>query len=302
MPPLLILDTNYLCHRAFHALGHLTFEDLTTGCIFGVLRDILHLQELFATDHIVFTFDHPGHNLRRDLLPGYKSTRYKRHEDEDDETRRVRIGFYEQVDLLRTKYLHDIGFRNVFSEEGFEADDIIASITKALHKDREAIIVSSDQDLWQLVGKNVWCHNPQTNRSVTNESFRAKWGIRPKQWAAVKALAGCSTDDIPGIRGVGELTAAKFLAGNLPRTYQAYRNIMQNNDTFDRNLELVLLPLKGTPTFELKKDCVTQGKWDALSCDLNMPSLQGRLARGPKKSKGRKRGNRKEEGFGLNHP
>lgn len=88
MEPLLLIDTNYLCHRVYHALGDLTFGGASTAVVFGVLRDIVGLQSFFSTGRCIFAFDHGGmYSARRDILPGYKSSRRKRHAAECDTDR-----------------------------------------------------------------------------------------------------------------------------------------------------------------------------------------------------------------------
>lgn len=295
MDPLLIFDVSYLAHRAFHSVGDLAHGDEGTGVVFGVLRDVLALQDRFQTGRCAFVFDHPAPKLRQTILPTYKSTRAKRYGEETEEDQERRRNMRRQVRLLHSEYLLEAGFRNVFAARGFEADDIIASITGGLGAMDEAIIVSSDQDLWQCVRlrPRVMCWNPHNNSIVNWSGFRCKWGIDPGKWAAVKAISGCKTDDVPGIKGVGEITAAKYLRGELKQHTKAFQDIWHNEDVWLANLALVKLPFAGTPKFNIHEDDITEKSWGDLVGRLGMKSLATMLPRGVAKTKKGRRRNAK---------
>ena len=113
---------------------------------------------------------------------------------------------------------------------------------KAIEFGWRFVIVSTDQDLWQLLsGDRVTVWNPRTKKMLTEQAFRERWGIGPSQWADVKAIAGCPGDGVPGVPGVGEKTAAKFMAGRLKDTTKAYNRVVEANDLWERNLRLVRL-------------------------------------------------------------
>ena len=129
--PILLLDTNYLCHRAYHAMGDLTYGDEGFGAVFGVLRDIVNFQETFHTPYMIFAFD-LGRGYRYNDLPEYKSSRRSRHADAPKEEQAKRKELQKQITKLRTEYLPEAGFKNVYAVDGFEADDIIASLAQSL--------------------------------------------------------------------------------------------------------------------------------------------------------------------------
>jgi len=287
--PLLLLDTPYLCHRAFHAMGDLSFGSEGTAAIFGVLRDIVLLQEEFKPGRCVFAFDR-GRPHRLKLPPTYKSTRRKRYAEESEEEQAARKDFRRQIQKLCTQYLPAAGFQNAISARGFEADDLIAAVAAALSPNEEAIIVSSDKDLWQCIRPNIWCWNPQKRQAYTIAMFRAEWGIEPEQWAEVKAYAGCATDDVPGVEGVGEKTAAKYIRGDLGEKTKAHAKLARAEIQCAWNMRIVQLPYPNTPTFELQSDEVTEETWQALADELGMHSLRSTVPRTvTRKSRGRKR-------------
>jgi len=271
----LILDTNNLCHRAFHALGDLSHEGIRTGMVYGVLRDVLYLQDLYATDRVVFCFDR-GRPKRLDDCADYKGRRRRGTEEEMDARAEVNV----QIKRLRTKYLPAIGFRNVFSQAGYEADDVIASVCGDLPEGDGGIVVSTDGDLYQLLSADrvvIW--NPRKRKPVTQASFTAERGIGPSMWPHVKAIAGCPSDNIAGVRGVGEKTAVKFLTGRLKSESKAFGRIVADDPLVERNLKLTRLPYPGVDRFALREDEVTPGRWERVARKLGMASLCDRASR-----------------------
>lgn len=244
-----------------------------TTVVFGTMRDICELQELHSTTNIVFAFDH-GIPKRLSLYPNYKSNRIGKVVSEED--KQIKSAIKEQIDLLRTDYLPSLGFSNVLFENGYEADDIIASLCHTIpkNKDSTCIIVSTDKDLYQLLRQDaVSMYDPRNKRSTTEDSFKKEWKISPNWWWRAKSIAGCNTDGIDGVSGVAEKTACKYLAGKLSITSKAYANISNNEKLILDNEKLVKLPFPGTPEFTLKKDEVTIKKWNELTTKLGMRSL-----------------------------
>jgi DNA polymerase-1 len=272
----LLLDVSNMAYRAFYTTGDLSHEGAKTGVAFGVLRDVLNLQDLHQPKETIFCFD-VGRSKRREIDPRYK--RRKRPGNAfEEEARSNRRKVRRQVDKLRTKILPAIGFRNLFWQEGYEADDVIASVCGSLPDDARAVIVSTDEDLFQLLREDwvaIW--NPTTKRAVTAESFRREWDVEPEQWADVKALAGCKGDNVIGIDGVGNKTAARYLSGTLKPSTKAWMRIERKGLVWNDNLPLTQLPLLGVRRFELRKDRVTPGRWNRVLEKLGIKSLMGRM-------------------------
>lgn len=276
----LALDMSFLAYRALHTTGELEFGGDPTGVIFGVLRDIPVFQERFGTQDMIFCFDY-GKGLREQKYPSYKETRRKRvYTDEQNE---MRDGLRSQLDKLRTQYLEDLGYGNVFWQNGYEADDIMASVAKNLSHEDRMICVSADTDLWQLLSFQTACYNPITKKFLTAREFRSEWGIDPDDWREVKALSGCPTDDVAGIDGVGPKTAAKYCRGelrpNAPTRVKIYE--FTRTDQYRMNLELVSLPYPQTVQFTPRPDAKPDpAAWDRLCEKLGMSSLVGADDRG----------------------
>lgn len=253
----LLIDTTYLCRRAWHA----------SGVVFGAIDTIENQVELHAPDNVVFAFDSGGRGLRAKIDPTYKANRYK---DLTEQEAQALKDYREQESLLRTKHLPAMGYRNIFASRGYEADDIIAGIASDLHIRHDAVIITADNDLWQCLRMNVCWHNPVTGKTVTFDSFTKEWDLHPIMWADVKAFAGCSTDGIQGIRGVGDKTAAKWFAGTLKPSSKKYQLINDNLEVYNRNIQLTRLPLNGYKTPELKDDEVTELKKNKVKAQFGM--------------------------------
>jgi DNA polymerase-1 len=211
MERLMLLDGYGLVYRGYFALPPLTTSkgDLVNG-VFGfasiVLRGIQDLQP----DYLAVSFDLPGPTFRHEQYADYKATRVKMPDDLRDQFPKVR----EVVKALRIP---------VYEMPGYEADDVIGTITQQLddHEDLETTIVTVDLDMLQLVTPRV---RLMTTRSgVENtvmydiDRIDERFGLRPDQMIDYKALKGDPTDNIPGVPGVGEKTAAKLIRefGNL---------------------------------------------------------------------------------------
>jgi DNA polymerase-1 len=269
----LLLDVSNLAHRIFHAVDSLSYGGEPTEVLFGVFRDMVELQDRYETNHIAFAFD-GGIDKRKEIYPNYKGSRFEIINDMTEEQKEARRGLKRQIYRLRTKYLPLAGFKNIFWQEGYEADDVIASVClESSSRDTEIIIVSSDSDLFQLLSPYVLVYNPLKKKIVTAKSFQDTHGVSPVQWADVKAIAGCRTDNIQGIRGIGDVSASKFISGTLPKGKKFDLIIEDQGECWDRNLKLVRLPFPGTEKFTLVDDEVTNERWNRVMKSLGMRSL-----------------------------
>ena len=243
----IIVDANSVCHRVKYTLRGLSYQEKLVGVVFGFLRQILSIAKRFDTNQFIFCWD--SHSRKRAQI--YASYKANRHKDLTEEEKELNAIAYAQFDELRTTILPKLGFRNNFIAEGYEADDIIARIIK--DNSYNFVIVSTDNDLYQLLSPRVSMMTDLEKPLYTEDSFCLEYSIAPEQWIVVKSIAGCLVDNIVGVEGVGIKTAIKFIQGNLPREKRLYEKIVSAFDLIELNKHLVSLPLKGTPHFILLK-------------------------------------------------
>ena len=201
-----LIDGSGYIFRAYHALPPLTrkSDGLPVGAVAGFCNMVWKLLEetkgAEAPTHLAVIFDHSAHTFRNDLYPAYKAQRPPPPED-------LRPQFGLIRDATRAFSLPCI------EQEGFEADDIIASYTEAAQRAGARVtIISADKDLMQLVGPGVELLDTLKNRRIGPEEVMEKFGVAPEQVIEVQALAGDSVDNIPGAPGIGVKTAAALLA------------------------------------------------------------------------------------------
>ncbi len=207
MPTLLLVDGNALFYRAYHAFP----KELTTpdgrpsGAAFGFTRILLAAIKLHKPTHLIACFDTKGGTFRDDFYDAYKATRAAMPEDLVSQVPII----WNIVDTLEIPRL---------SVERYEADDLIGTISHqaAEHPDYKVIILSGDQDLVQLVTPQVSMFSPAMGFSkatlYTPEKVLEKYTFAPAQMIDYKALRGDSSDNIPGVPGIGEVTAKQLLS------------------------------------------------------------------------------------------
>jgi DNA polymerase-1 len=272
MATYLLLDVSALAYRSFWTTGHLSHGGDVTGTIYGFLRTLPFLQSYMNTPHLVFCFDF-GKSMREKAVKSYKANRRKKEKELTDEQKDALMAMRNQVKLLRKKYLYEIGFRNIFYHKGYEGDDIIASVVKnTLRPEDDAIIISSDKDFWQLLdGKRIWMYDPKEKKVMTEDKLRQEWGVEPREWVMVKAIAGCKTDNVPKVKGVGDKTACAYIKDKC--TERIRELIESHQELIESNLRLVDLPYEGVKTFTFKQDSITRESWRNVVKGLGMQSL-----------------------------
>ena len=270
--PTLVIDVSNLAYRALFSTSGMYYDGQPTGVLYGLLVTCRDLERRFGTTKFAFCFD--TRNSRRSALcPEYKAHRAKAREEEDEERKQARLDMYFQVQQFR-ELLPTWGANNVFREDGFEADDLIASIVRSNPKER-IIIVSSDEDLWQLLeGDRVKVYRPTPKTLYTEADLLADYGVAPCQWASVKAWAGDVSDNIVGVRGVGIKTAAKFISGKLSKP----EKLTDHVNVYNMNIQLTRLPFPKTPACWLSETTMPIN-WQALgeyigSNDIDIPGVR----------------------------
>lgn len=238
---IILVDSNELCYIALHSQGYLSYGGRPTGVIFGFLRKVLELAKLFENTNFVFCFDSTI-NIRKAAYPSYKEKRYKEDKLTDDQLEGLIYG-KEQFITLRKHILPSLGFNNIYFATGFESDDIIAHICKTW-ENYYFVIVSSDEDLYQLLNSHTTIYKPRAKKYFGYSKFVDKYDISPNQWSRVKAIAGCTSDNVCGVSGVGEKTAISYLKGKLKVGSKNWYNIQKCNAIIESNMGLVDLPHK----------------------------------------------------------
>ncbi|MCV7213014.1 DNA polymerase I [Mycolicibacterium canariasense] len=205
-PTLMLLDGNSLAFRAFYALPAENFKTqggLTTNAVYGFTAMLINLLRDEQPSHVAAAFDVSRKTFRKDKYPEYKEGRSATPDE-----------FRGQIDITK-EVLNALGI-TVLAEEGFEADDIIATLaTQAQDTGYRVLVVTGDRDSLQLVSDDVTVLYPVKGVSeltrFTPEAVQAKYGLTPTQYPDFAALRGDPSDNLPGIPGVGEKTATKWI-------------------------------------------------------------------------------------------
>jgi len=258
---IILVDSNYLCH--YHSFKRpLSYGDKQVGIIFGFMQSLLMLVKVFDTSRFVFAWD-SRRSLRKMWFRSYKKKREKTGEEKIREAESFR-----QFVALRTEILPQFGFRNLFLKSGYEADDIIAAVCRD-NKEEEIAIVSTDNDLWQLLSKRHYIYNIKTKKTYSDFTFMKEWGINPLLWSRVKSIAGCRGDNVPGVDGVGNKTAIKYLKGELPEKSKAFQRIERGKreGIITETQSLVELPFAGVGKFPVEEREVFETKDFLDICD-----------------------------------
>ena len=195
-----LVDGSGFIFRAFHALPPMSRDDGTpTNAVFGFTNMLIKLIEDLKADHCAIIFDTARKTFRNDVYKEYKANR----PPPPDE-------LIPQFALIREAVR---AFNIACIEmEGYEADDLIATYTRlAREQDANVTIVSSDKDLMQLVGPNIKMFDPMKNKDIGVEDVIEKFGVGPQHVVDVQALAGDTSDNVPGVPGVGIKTAAQLI-------------------------------------------------------------------------------------------
>jgi DNA polymerase I len=200
----LILDGHSLAYRAFHGLPVENFATTSgqhTNAVYGFVSMLVNVLKDQAPSHLVVAFDVSRQTFRSERYPDYKATRAKSPPE-----------FKGQVELIK-QVLESLNI-SVVTADGFEADDILATLAKSC--DFPVRIVSGDRDSFQLIDDRVTILYPRKGMSdlvhMTPDAVFEKYGVTPKQYRSLAALVGESSDNLPGVPGVGPKTAAKWIA------------------------------------------------------------------------------------------
>ncbi|MFA6252578.1 MAG: 5'-3' exonuclease H3TH domain-containing protein [Candidatus Paceibacterota bacterium] len=227
-----IIDGNSIIHRAFHALPPLTRSDgKVVNAVYGFLLVLFKIIKDFEPKYLVACFDRPEPTFRKQEFEEYKAKRVKAPQE-----------LYDQIPLVKETL--DAFNVPIFEVAGYEGDDLIGTLSRLSVKEDKKIkniIVSGDNDVFQLVNDNTsvyFLRKGVKDASLCNkqEVFDRFNGLTPKQVIDYKALRGDSSDNIPGVSGIGEKTATDLVLrfGSLENIYKELEN---NNSEIKESLK-----------------------------------------------------------------
>lgn len=219
---ILAVDGNSILNRAFYGIRQLTTKDgrFTNG-IYGFLNIFLKLCEDLQPDGVAVAFDLKAPTFRHRMYDGYKANRHGMPPE-----------LAQQMPVLK-ELLTALGYK-IVTAEGFEADDILGTVAGMCGEGDECYIATGDRDSFQLIRDNVTVLLPHTKMGRTQTEvydkarLRKEYGVEPLQMIDIKALQGDSSDNIPGVAGVGAKTA-----GDLIKKYGSVQYIYENIDSLD---------------------------------------------------------------------
>lgn len=219
MKRLVLIDGNAIVHRAYHALPplHRTEGGQVTNAVYGFFSMTLKIISDLAPDNLIVCFDRAAPTFRKQLYVGYQATRPKMEDDLSGQFEIIR-----EV-LAKIKVC-------VFELDGYEADDLIGTLSKQAaeeNKENQVVILTGDRDLLQLVNSQVLVLAPIVGVTkmilFDSDKVKEKYGLEPSQFIDYKALVGDSSDNYPGVNGIGPKGAA-----NLLNKYQTLDGIYSN--------------------------------------------------------------------------
>ncbi len=262
-PRLLLLDGHSLAYRAFFALPVENFSTTTgqhTNAVYGFTSMLINVMRDEVPTHIAVAFDKSRQTFRLEEYPEYKAKRNKT----PDEFKSQLPLIQEVLDALHITHIE---------LDGFEADDIIATLTtQAVAQGQEVLILTGDRDALQLVGTDSTVLYPMRGVSelarMTPDAIEAKYGVPPHRYPEIAALVGEDSDNLPGVPGVGPKTAAKWI-----NEYDGLEGVITHADK-----------IKGKAGESLREhlaDVMRNRKLNALVCDLPLPFGPADLARQP---------------------
>ena len=235
MEKLVLIDGNSLINRAFYAMPPLnTKEGVPTGAVYGFMNMFFKMLSDIAPDYTCVAFGLKAPTFRHKMYADYKGTR----KPMPDNLRPQIPLLKELLSLMGVTYLE---------KEGFEADDILGTLAHAAAEaGEECVLATGDRDALQLVDEHVTVLLAATRAGrsetefMTPDAVKARYGLSPDRLIDLKALMGDSSDNIPGVAGVGEKTAVELLKafGSLDALYAAYK-VLHGNSFIDDLYEVM---------------------------------------------------------------
>ena len=214
MTKVCLIDGSGYIFRAFYALPIMTAPDGTpVNAVYGFMTMFMRLLSNINCDYCIVLFDAKRQNFRNQIFADYKATRPELPEQLKPQFDLI----HEAVQVLNLPYV---------LQEGYEADDLIATYAReAVEAGYEAVVVSGDKDLMQLIGKGVSYYDGMKDKFFTPEDVKEKFGVYPDKVVEVQALSGDKIDNVPGVPGIGPKTAAELV-----NAYGSVEGVLQHAD------------------------------------------------------------------------
>lgn len=242
----IIIDGNAILHRAWHAMPPLSKKDGTViSAAYGFTSMLLKVLKDLKPTHIAVTFDLDGGTFRHEAFEEYKAHRVEQPQE-----------LYDQIPMLE-EVLEGFDIP-VYTKEGYEADDVIGTLSKKAPKSAEVIIVTGDLDTLQLVDKRTKVYTSRKGLSdiviYDEAAVMERYGLTPDQLIDYKAMRGDSSDNLPGLKGIGEKGATNLLKeyGTIEKIYKALK---KNPEAFKPRVRKALED--GEEEVPLNKELVT---------------------------------------------
>ena len=258
---LVVIDGKSVFYRGFYAMPNLrTYDGIPTGGVYGFATMALEVIRRLKPDYVAVAWDKPKTNIRKRLkiYPEYKAGRKPAPPE-----------FYAQIPILH-ELLDALGWP-LYELDDYEADDIMGSLAvQAKDKNIETILITSDLDMLQVVNSHVKVYALKTGLSnielYSSQSFESKYGIKVNQFLDLKSLKGDSSDNIPGVPGIGEKTAIELL-----KQFKSLDGVYSNLDLIRPSIKDKLIAGKDLAYLSKKLASI----WTDAPIKLNLKDVNG---------------------------
>ena len=234
----LLVDLKHIAYRMRYTQGtQLTYNEVNTTIFYGTISSLLSAAKKFEVNKVVICADigSSDDSRRREQYPEYKMKKYSKPLTDYD--LKLNELFKEEYNNLIDEF-EEIGFGANYLHK-YEAGDVIA-LYCLQHPEEKIVILSRDEDMYQLLTENVMLWSPDDKIKKTDKWFKKEYGIDCLDWNMVKAMAGCSSDGVKGIKGIGEETALKYLHDEC--NPNQLKKIKDDWETVEQCLQVVTLP------------------------------------------------------------
>jgi DNA polymerase I len=208
---LYLIDGHALCYRSFYALQLTTSQGQPTNAVYGFIQTIRKLLREYKPEYLAVCFDSKAKTKRQELFADYKIQRPSMPE-----------GLSSQIPVIKNM-LKAYGL-SICEKDGYEADDLIATLAKKYDAEGfEVVVVTDDKDMYQLMNQHIHIFSIRNDKIMSPKDVQDKWGFEANRIVDYLSLAGDQSDNIPGVKGIGEVTASKLI-----QEYGDLKTILKN--------------------------------------------------------------------------